>query len=82
VRLHWRFAASSFARERFAEMEQYADLLAVRIIILAAESAVELMRAQGVPAGSRLAPLTLESSNALLPPLSSHLRSGLLEGHC
>ena len=33
--------------------------------------------AQGVPASSRLAPLTLESSNALLPPLSSHLRSDL-----
>jgi hypothetical protein len=80
--LHWRLAASSFARERCAEMEQYANLLAVRIITLATESVVELMRAQGIPAGSRLAPLTLKSSNALLPPLSSHLRSGLLERHC
>ena len=29
---------------------------------------------EGVPASSRLSPLTLEASNTLLPPLSSHLR--------
>jgi hypothetical protein len=57
-------------------MEQCASLLAVRMAILAIEGKAILMAAQGVPASSRLAPLTLESSNALLPPLSSHLRSG------
>jgi hypothetical protein len=30
---------------------------------------------EDIPAGSRLSPLTLESSNSLLSPLSSHLRS-------
>jgi hypothetical protein len=57
-------------------MEQYANLLAVRIRISATPGKIELVNAKGVPAGSRLAPLTLESSNALLPPLSSHLHSG------
>ena len=57
-------------------MEQYSSLLAVRIDILAIEGKAILMRALSIPASSRLAPLTLESSNALLPPLCSHLRSG------
>jgi hypothetical protein len=41
----------------------------------AIEGKIQVMEAQDIPAGSRLAPLTLESSNALLPPLGSHLRS-------
>ena len=29
---------------------------------------------ENIPSGSRLSPLTLETSDALLPPLGSHLR--------
>ena len=56
-------------------MEQCANLLAVERWGSAVDEKFKLIGARGLPAGSRLAPLTLESSNALLPPLGSHLHS-------
>ena len=38
------------------------------------ERSIIAMRFRSIPAGSSLSPLTLESTDTLLPPLGSHLR--------
>ena len=58
--------------EREDVMEQLTRSLAVSRVN---DPNLELVRELIIPAGSRLAPLTLQSSDSLLSPLGSHLRS-------
>lgn len=57
------------------EMEQLTDLLAAVDIQVSDWFPYRTRCNLDIPAGSSLSPLTLESANALLPPLGSHLRS-------
>ena len=58
--------------ESVTEMKQSSRLLAVATV-----SRAQLQtRFSDLRSGSRLAPLSLESSDSLLSPLGSHLRSG------
>lgn len=57
--------------EREAQTEQSIGLLAVAIVSFQTAKASGL----AIPAGSSLAPLSFKATNALLPPLRSHLQS-------
>ena len=56
-------------------MEQSTRLLAVEGVSKGRSKLDHFRLGDPLPAGARLSPLTLESSDSLLSPLGSHLRS-------